>query len=56
MHNFTIKITNIVGSSTEIGKIFCNFVVEYANLSDERYSDQKDVEDSNRKNKAKFGS
>ena len=28
-HFFTIKITNIGGSSTEIGKIFCNFVVEY---------------------------
>ncbi len=56
MHNFTIKITNIVVSSTEIEKIFCNFVVEYTNLSAERYSYHKDVEDHNRKNKAKFES
>ena len=30
-HFFTIKITNIGGSSTEIEKIFCNFVVEIVN-------------------------
>lgn len=54
-HIFTIKITNIGGSSAENVKIFCNFVVKKWSQMVASRSDQRNVEENYRRNTESIG-